>query len=237
MLSQRPPAPGRPLYRSKRRSPLRHPQTHRPQNRSQCGFTLAEMMIGVVIALFLLSGLILSFTATTKSSSDTLRAAKGAQDLRGAMMMMARDLRRAGYWANAASMTGSPATVNPFAALNTATAGCVLFAYDQNSNGTLDANESFGYRLKSGAIEARTAGATDDCAAAANTWEALTDAKVNTVNTLTFTLAELAAPVTGGGNMMVRQVTIDTAAQLARDAAVKQTFTETVRIRNDVFRP
>lgn len=210
----------------------------RPQTmRRQRGFTLGELMIGVALALFLLSGLILTFTSTTKSSVDTLRAAKGSQDLRGAMMMMARDLRRAGYWANAASMTGSPATVNPFATLNTAAAGCVLFAYDQNGNGTLDVGESFGYRLNGGAIEARTAGAADDCAAATNSWEALTDAKVNAINTLTFTLAELAAPITGGGNMIVRQVTIDAAAQLARDAAVKQTFTETVRIRNDVYRP
>ena len=201
------------------------------------GFTLAEMMVGVAISLFLLTGLILAFTSASKSSSDTLRLLKGSQDLRGAMLLMGRDVRRAGYWANATTMVGSKTTVNPFAAINTAVAGCILFSYDQNSNGALDAAESFGYRLKNGVIEARTGGSTDDCNGAGNTWEALTEPNVNQVTALAFGLSEKAAAISGGGQMIVREVVIDAAAQLTRDASVKQTFSETIRIRNDAYRP
>ena len=201
------------------------------------GFTLTEMMIGVAISLFLLTGLLMAVTTATKSSSDTLGAVKGAQDLRGAMLMIGRDLRRAGYWASATGMVGDNTVVNPFGVVNTAVAGCILFSYDRNDNGVRDAAESFGYRLNNGVIEARTAGASDDCTGGGHTWEALTDAKVNTVSALTFTQAEKSAAITGGGQMVVREVSVDAAAALTRDASVKQSFTETIRVRNDLYRP
>lgn len=206
--------------------------------RSCGGFTLMELLFGVGIALLLLTGLIMTFTSSTKTSSDTLKRVRQGADLRGAMAMMVRDLRRAGYWAGATSGSGAGAAYNnPFAAIDTATAGCISYRYDHNADGSLGAPENFGFRVSAGAIEAMTGGDAADCAAAGNTWEAITDSKVHLVTALTFELSEEPAAVSGGGQIVVRQVEIKLAGQLAGDAGAKQQLAETVRIRNDLFRP
>ena len=201
------------------------------------GFTLMELMIGLGIALLLLTGLIMAFTSSTKTTSDTLKRVRQTQDLRGAMAAMVRDLRRAGYWAGAASASGSGAAYsNPFAAIDASTAGCISFRYDRDGNGSAGAGENFGYRLNGGAIESMIAGDASNCAAAGNTWEALTDAKVNVVTVLAFTLGEESVSA-GAGRIVVRQVAIQMEGNVAGNTATKQQLAETVRIRNDQYTP
>lgn len=201
------------------------------------GFTLMEVLVGAGIALLVVTGLILAFTASTKSTSDTLRRVKQTQDLRGAMAMMVRDVRRAGYWANAVSGSGAGAGYsNPFGAIDSAMPGCLSFRYDRDGDGAAGASENFGYRLNAGAVEAMTAGDASNCAAAGNTWEALTDAKVNTVSALAFAVTEESASA-GTGTIVVRTVEIRLEGNVAGSSAAKQQLVESVRIRNDLYRP
>lgn len=196
------------------------------------GFTLMELIVGVGIALLVLTGLIMAFTSNTKTSSETLQRVRQSQDLRGAMGMMVRDLRRAGYWAQAPSGSGAGAAYsNPFATIDAATAGCISFRYDRDSDGSASASENFGFRLNGGAVETMTAGDASNCTAAGNTWEAITDAKVNPVTELAFTLNEEET-----ASIVVRSVDISLKGHLAADAKSTQALTETVRIRNDLYK-
>ena len=91
------------------------------------GFTLIELMVALVIGLVLMLGLTTFLINNIRSNSDTLKAIRLNQEMRATMMLMSRELRRAGYWASTASGT------NPFQTMTTSTAGCVLYSYDRNA--------------------------------------------------------------------------------------------------------
>ena len=216
----------------------------------QRGMTLVETMISVTIGVVLLLGLTTFMAASLGSNVNATKLANLNQELRAIMTLMTRDIRRAGYWGSPApyptgAITGvgfGSAYVNPFATINTATAGCILYAYDKNNNATLDTDEKYGFLLSAGAVMMRTgSGATWDCTTAAgNSLDNLSDAKNTNVTALTFTETDSAAAyVTGsaGPNIKTRQITITITAQLVSDATVRQTLTETVKLENDLFSP
>ncbi len=72
------------------------------------GATLVELLVGVALALFILSGLVVVFVGGLEGSRRMLLEARLRQDLRAAMELITRDLRRGGYWANAISRTVIP---------------------------------------------------------------------------------------------------------------------------------
>lgn len=78
------------------------------QNRSlqtakatQRGLSLIEVMVGITIGLFIIIGALLMITSMTDSNRQLLVETRLIQDLRAASDLVARDLRRAGYWATA----------------------------------------------------------------------------------------------------------------------------------------
>ncbi|MDD2545482.1 MAG: hypothetical protein PHI55_04270 [Burkholderiaceae bacterium] len=94
------------------------------------GSSLVELMVGVALALFILSGLIAVFVGGVNGARRMLVEARLQQDLRAAMELITRDLRRGGYWGNAISRTvvptgviapisyADPCTTTPGAAFN-----------------------------------------------------------------------------------------------------------------------
>lgn len=69
------------------------------------GASLVELLVGVALALFILSGLVVVFVGGLEGSRRMLLEARLRQDMRAAMELITRDLRRGGYWANAISRT------------------------------------------------------------------------------------------------------------------------------------
>ena len=159
--------------------------------RKQSGFGLTELMIGMVVGLIIIAGVITVYMSIVKGSSDTLKSAKLNQELSAAMAIMVQDIRRAGYWG-----TAEPDNLNnPFMVAGTSdlnildvsnTGDCILYTYDLNSNGSSN-NEFFGFKLENGQIMMRTGNGTTTADCTDGTWLTVTDPKVITVNTLTFT--------------------------------------------------
>lgn len=244
--------------------------THAPNR--QTGLTLTELLIGLVVGLIVLGGVIAIYLATFRGSTDVLRSARLNQELRAVTDIMSGDIRRAGYWAGA---VGGGMT-NPFMDRTAGTAtdihildtgSCVLYSYDAtylagNTVGTVDAADRFGFRLTNGAIMMRSSGATaDDCSD--GTWEAVTDSKSVTIDSLTFSFAGskclntntsgawtanaasttpvcadntasgYTAPTAGDNLVEIRQLTISVTAHHVDDASVKIEFDESVKLRNN----
>jgi prepilin peptidase dependent protein B len=174
----------------------------------QTGFTLAELMITTVLSLSVISSVMLGYLATSTSTSNTLAASKLTQDLNTLMSVMVSEFRRAGYSGTAFSAT-TP-TTNPFNAIDdtalevfdnmtdnnqvaaTGTGSCIVYAYDLDEDGVVDASELLGFRLNSGVVEMRTSGNVSDpdsCTTSSNTWVDITDGNFITVTTLSFNLA------------------------------------------------
>lgn len=207
----------------------------------QHGVSLIELMVSVGIGLVLLLGMTSFLTTSLTSNASTMKAARLNQELRAIMLLISRDVRRAGYWGNASSGVGvgSAAYSNPFSTVNTATAGCILYSYDRDGDGSLDSDEQYGVLLSSGTALLRSGGSDYSCTPGANnSWEALSDSNVTTIGTLSFSLAT-STPYyqsgSSGPNVVMRTVTITLAGQLKNDSSVKQTLTETVKLENDLF--
>lgn len=153
------------------------------------------------------------------------------------MDMMAGDLRRTGSHGDPQSLiTGAP---NPFgmgengAYSGEALGSCLTFSYDWDSDGVMDitpanADERYGYRLKSGVVQARVSGLDCD----EDGWTDVTDGSTYRVTALQFTPTSTAA-----SNIQVREVAILLNAELMQEPDINRSLSKTVRLRNDLHNP
>jgi type IV pilus assembly protein PilW len=82
----------------------------------QRGVSLVELMIALVIGLLLLGGLIQVYLTSKQSYNAQEQVARMQESGRFAVDLIARDLRRAGYWGgnvDTLSITGTPGRANP----------------------------------------------------------------------------------------------------------------------------
>ena len=182
-------------------------------NKKSSGFSLVELMVGILVGLIVIGGATSVFLSTVTSSASTLKMSKLNQELITAMSVMAGDIRRAGFDADVS--TENP-TDNDFNQVGTtalsirdnmandalidmtplsvsgATSGeCILYTYDQDKDGFVDDAEFFGFRLNAGVLEMHQtlAVAADTCSTGGN-WLPVTDGDLINITTLTFDLAD-----------------------------------------------
>jgi type IV pilus assembly protein PilW len=172
------------------------------------------------------------------------------QDLRATADLIARDLRRAGFWWNAqrASAQGSGAAgtmANPYTDLLPAddgdTAQEVTYRYahpNQVDDDAVADDERLGYRLRNSVIETQLG---------AGNWQAITDSGALKVTTFNVSLNKQDVPLAchlacspGGGSVCppvqsVRAYTIAIEGEAASDPAVKRSVRSHVRLRNDLI--
>jgi type IV pilus assembly protein PilW len=176
------------------------------RKRRQAGFTITELMVTIGLSMGVISSVLVGYLATYTSSMNTLAGSKLNQDISALMSLMVSELRRAGYTGalldnptlntfnivdNTALEVFDNMTSNTQASAN-GSGSCIVYSYDADEDGVVDANELLGFRLNAGVVQMRTSRNTadpDTCATAANTWVDLTDIGFITVSTLTFDLA------------------------------------------------
>lgn len=211
------------------------------------GFTFIELLTALAINLVLFGGLITIFLSNLNHYRTSINSNRLNQQMQTAMMLMAKEIRRAGYWSNAQNDIGTGTNNNPFMVSGTdITIGsgnsCILFTYDSNDNGTLPSitsssdDERYGFRLSGQTLQTRPYGAAFDCTAAANAWENVTDSNVIQITTLTFTLNESTIATGPGAKTLIqRSVDISMTGRLTSDNTITKTITQHVRLMNDKF--
>lgn len=120
----------------------------------QRGISLVELMVGAVVGLFVVIAASSVYINALSSGNDSGHLIRVNQTVRSMMDVMVFDLYRAGYSASAAAgVTG-----NSFAQRNVTTdtdihissdRTCILYTYDYDKDGVVDANEFFGFRYNS----------------------------------------------------------------------------------------
>jgi len=173
--------------------------------KKQEGLTLIEILVSLAIAMFLLLGLSSFFIKNLQTQSDTIKASTLNQDLRQAVMLISRDIKRAGYSGD--SVTNSFNTIRicdsddenapcdsiadadaPTQADNTINNLCILYTYDRNkSGGVPNMPEYNGFKLVNDALFYRNFGDNlNNCKADSNnSWVQLTDNNIK-INQLKF---------------------------------------------------
>lgn len=206
------------------------------------GFTLVELLVSVLIGLIILGAVLGIFVSMIKSDNENLKSIRLNQELRAAMSLMTRDIRRAGANRNAATNAATLPPTNPFSSTSTANTATtatrlvisgggntISYSYDEASDGT---TELYGFRLNTTTDTERVEqckGSTS-VSAGCGTWQPVTDESLVRITGLTFTDTTV---VEAGIN--VRQIRISLSGVLRRDTTVSRTITETVKIRNDEF--
>jgi prepilin peptidase dependent protein B len=212
---------------------------------SRHGLSLVELMVGIAVGLLVVAGA-LSISARNLANSHRLLAdARFNQDLRAAMDLITRDLRRAGYWGNAIQGTQavgatSSTTPNPYSAFTGENASGFTYGFSRDSteNNSLDSNEQFGFRIHSGALQMQRD---------SEGWQDVTDVKVLRVadDGLVITpavsvlpLGHLCPKICNAGTpdcptATVRSYGVTLTASSAADTTLTRTLRTAVRLRND----
>ena len=185
------------------------------RQRPSAGLSIVELMVGIAISLFILAGATLVLTSQLDNNRRLLLEAQLQQDLRTAADMIARDVRRAGYWGRAycnvwpavQDLVNCPGA-NPYNTMAPADApgqiNTTELVYDRSTDaeggadinrddGAVDAvaarpRERVGFRWNAGT------GAIDYLVGD-NNWQALTDSAVLRVTQFTMTINTQALPV------------------------------------------
>lgn len=217
--------------------------------RRQAGLSLVELLIGLTLGLFIVGAGLAVLVVHLRESRSLIAQSRLMQDLRTATDLIARDLRRAGYWGNASAsvwprhLAASPASVasNPYTAMvvtgTSVPAITYRFSRDAVEDGQVDDNEQFGYRLRSGALEMKVG---------SGGWQAMTDITSMKVTRLVIAPAEQVIDLGGSCNVAcpalsttcpprqrVRSVTVTVSAQGVAEASTERTVRSQVRVRND----
>lgn len=213
----------------------------------QCGLSLAELLVGVAIGLFIMSGTVSLFVTNLGNTRRLMIEARVNQDMRTAAELITRDLRRAGYWANSingtiANGSNSITTSNPYISVATGSPE-ITYSFTRDANDTLNTNEQFGFRLNSGVIEMKTDAAT---------WQAITNPNVVTISAFTVTPTVTALPTgnicqktclagavspegTNCPTLTVRQYDLLLRGSATGNSTVTRELKSSVRVRNDQF--
>jgi len=210
----------------------------------QRGLSLIELMVGLAIGLFIVSVAITLLSSHLHEQRALMLDSRLVQDLRATADLIARDLRRAGYWGDAAAGVwrsgASGVAANPYAAIapSAAASDAVSFRFsrDSNENQLVDLNEQFGFRLRKGVIEMLIGGG----------WQAVTDSTTLVVSeftvepvvqeTLLQRLCLTPCPLASGScppKQQVRSLALTVSGHPANDPSVVRSVRAAVRLRND----
>jgi Tfp pilus assembly protein PilW len=215
--------------------PRRPPATLR---RRQTGLSMVELMVGVAIGLFVVAGATLAVSNQLGDNRRLMLETQIQQDLRAATDVIARDLRRSGYWANAQDgiwHAGAVAVAsNPYSVLtlDSGLASRVVFSYGRGPG----INEQAGFDMVNGAILMRAGGQ----------WQALTDSSTLrvtefrvTLNSQTVALSCFNSCPPGAPacppTQTVREVEVFIDGTAVHDPSVRRNARSNVRLRNDII--
>jgi len=215
---------------------------HRPHRRRR-GLSIVELLVGVAIGLIVAQGALSLFVRNITASRRLLYETRLNQDLRAAADLVARDLRRAGYWGNAIQGTNAvgataATALNPYSAVDTTSASQITYEFsrDGTENNTLDSAEQFGFRLSSGALQMQTDNGS---------WTDITNSQALTITSFTVTPTTTTLPLgnlcfktcaPGAPNcpsVTVRSYAILLRGQAVADSNIRRDLRSTVRMRND----
>ena len=205
------------------------------------GLSMVELLVGMALALVAVAAALKLLAGHVEGHRRLLLEARLHQDLRAAADLVARDLRRAGWWASAVAATAGPPRANPYRAIAPASGAAqssIGYSYSRDAveNDTLDANESFGLRLSAGALQLQDG---------SGGWQQLTDPATVLVTRLVVTprlrsvdLGHLCTPACSSADaacprLELRSYDLLIQARAAGDASVVREVRESVRVRND----
>lgn len=190
--------------------------------RRAAGFSLVELMVAMVIGLVVIGAVIALVLSMIRANNQTIGATRLTQELRATAALIANDLRRAGGVLDpltvATADDGDP--LNPFAEIDTATAGCVRYSYAGAEGGNFHA-----INFRDGAVFLDAGAAAGD--ATCDDGTRLSSQQV-TITGVTF---QRQSPC-GTPNPAGRCIRVTLAGRLTADDTIRREYTHDVYVRS-----
>lgn len=118
---------------------------HPLNRRRQAGMTLIELLVAGIISLIAASGMVIVMANTLGTGSQTIQMSRLSNEMRTAMQIMTRELRRANFHASYLSCYGNVACrsdlgidtkVKEITIVDNGNSDCLYFWYDRPQSGT-----------------------------------------------------------------------------------------------------
>jgi prepilin-type N-terminal cleavage/methylation domain-containing protein len=194
------------------------------------GFTLVEMMVALALGLIVSAAVIALVVAIIRSNRHTLQTTRLNQELRATLSVIANDMKRARSVDDpltSAMLVGG----NPFRAMDTATAGCMVYAYANAVDGPWHI-----VRLDNGRVVLEGANAEPANCTPGGVSTAIGSDQVE-ITALTFTPTTTSnVPPLVTDETVVREFTVTITGHLVDDdaslAGVNRTMSQTVYVRS-----
>ncbi|XEI33457.1 type IV pilin [Aeromonas veronii] len=198
------------------------------------GFNIVELMVAMVAGLLLVAAVTSLFATILKANHTAMQTSRLNQELQSITDMIARDGQRAGYdWAATSFLAAVSGARSPFyfdtssdlmseTSTGTQVYRCIRLKYDDNDNGSLDADETFVYSYDTTKKGVKLG---DSC----TTGSLLSTDDTIEVTALTFSL--LGSSVSSGA----RTVRLSITGQHKANTALKLTLQRDIKLRNDGY--
>lgn len=206
--------------------------------RHQRGLTLIELLVAGLISLVAAAGMVIVMANTLGTGTQTIQMARMTQEMRTAMQIMSRELRRANYHAdfiacygnvNCRNDLGIDAKINEIGITDNGDSDCFWFWYDRPQTGTQVAVNSepvaaFRHTTTSGVGRIQmttTRTAAPGCNLNAD-WVDITDPAIVDITAFNVTDAESVNETinAGGDTQQVERIGLTITARLTPDTAL-----------------
>ena len=231
----------------------------RINNSKQTGATLMEVLVAMSISLVVTAAMIAMMANSLGSTARIIKMTKLTDDMRVALQMMSRDVRRSSYNANSmfcysnedCATDGAITAAADISWADLDSNGdndCFTFLMDRDHNGDSTENDAGGFRRVTvsgvGVIEMWTGDASPDCASAAGAagWVQITNPE--NMDIFEFIVDDLELSYTqvikddGAGNIVrqkIRKVRMDMQGRLVLDNTITRHMEDVIAVRNDLL--
>jgi Tfp pilus assembly protein PilW len=221
--------------------------------KAQLGAGLMEVMVAMSISLVVTASMVALMSNSLSSTTRIIKMTKLADDMRVAMQMMTRDVRRSSYNANSMFCYANDdcATDGAITAAGDITIAdsndCFTFLTDRDHDGDSTEDDAGGFRRVTsggvGVIEMWTGDASPDCDAAAGSlgWVQITNP--DNMDIFTFIIDDNLSYTQviqddGAGNTLsqrVRKVRMNLQGRLVMDNTIVRRVEDVINVRNDLL--
>jgi hypothetical protein len=219
----------------------------------QAGASLMEVMVAMSISLVVTAAMVALMSNSLGTTARIIKMTKLSDDMRVAMQMMTRDVRRSSYNANSmlcysndnCDTDGSIVAAGDIT-INEANT-CFTFLLDRDHDGDSTENNAGGFRHVTvgdvGVIEMWTGGASPDCASAAGSagWVQITNPENMDIfgfivdENLSYTQLIQEDELGNTKSQKVRKLRMNMRGRLVLDNTIVRRMEDVINVRNDLL--
>lgn len=220
-------------------------------SRHSRGFSIMEVLVASSLSLVVTASMMGLMINSLSSTARLVKMTLLTDDLRTAMQMMSRDVRRSNYSANAVHCFANPDCVgdgtlsSPGDVQISATNDCFIFKMDRDHDGDATENAAGGFRRAAvdgvGVIQMWVGTTEPACDSADASWAAVTDP--SDIEITSFSVDDLLSYTEvvyddGQGQQMfqkVRKVRMSIVGHLHMDNTIQRSIEDVIKLRNNLY--